>query len=99
MLTESEEVLYKAVDSEVRLLIDKLLSQIKATEERCSSVEAGKRAELINLEQNYHDLENSFFEMQKSLNEEVEEKDRLKAEMEGEREKNASLRVGVDSRE
>ena len=37
--------------------------------------------------------------MQKSLNEEVEEKERLKAEMEGEREKNASLRVGVYARE
>ena len=30
------------------------------------------------------------------MSEEVEEKDRLKAEVEGEREKNASLRVGAD---
>ena len=93
------------MDADVRSLTSKLISVIDEKEKTISTMEAEKHTgsiwfrriwliDLINLEQTYHDLENNYFEIQKSLNSEIEERDRLRVEVEEERKKNGSLRVG-----
>jgi len=96
--------LCNSAEPNVKAVFDKLIGGVEELRKRVESLETGKHtgivlfvflivSEMMDMEQTYHELEMTFFDLRKSLLSQTQEIEALRTELKDERTKKSELSV------